>query len=88
MLNKLKTGLRALLHRSEMEGELDEELRGHIERQTEQNIQMGMSPDEARYAAHKTFGGVERSKEWSRARAARGALKTSGRTCDMRANLM
>ncbi len=66
MLSKLKTGLRALLRRSEMERELDEELRQHIERQTEQNIRLGMSPEEARYAARKAFGGVEQAKERSR----------------------
>ncbi len=73
MLNKLKTRLRALLRISEMERELDEELRDHIERQTEQNIRMGMSPDEARYAALKAFGGVEQAKE--RSRDARGARR-------------
>ena len=43
--------LRALLRRSQVEQELDEELRQHIERQTEQNIRLGMSPEEARSAA-------------------------------------
>jgi predicted permease len=66
MLNTLKTKLRALLRRSEMERELDEELRHHIERQTEQNVRLGMSPEEARCAARKAFGGVEQAKEWSR----------------------
>src|SRR5262245_29892189 len=66
MLSKLRTRLRALFHRSEMERELDEELLHHVERQTEQNIRMGMSPDEARYAARQAFGGVERAKERSR----------------------
>jgi predicted permease len=66
MLNKFKTRLRALLHRSEMESELDEELRYHIEQQTEQNIRLGMSPEEARCAARKAFGGVEQAKERSR----------------------
>src|SRR5215510_3411507 len=70
MLSKLKSGLRALLRRSAMERELDEELRQHIERQTEQNIRLGMSPEEARYAARKAFGGVEQAKE--RSRDARG----------------
>src|SRR5215475_908141 len=71
MLSKLMTRLRALLRRSEMEHELDEELRFHIEQQTEQNIRLGMNPEEARCAAHKTFGGVEQAKE--RSRDARGA---------------
>src|SRR5262245_51779156 len=70
MLNKLRTRLRALLRKSEMERELDEELRYHIEQQTEQNIQLGMNPEEARNAARKTFGGVEQAKE--RSRDARG----------------
>src|SRR5262245_1586293 len=70
MLSRLKTALRALLRKSEMERELDEELRYHIERQTEQNIRLGMNPDEARYAARKAFGGVEHAKE--RSRDARG----------------
>src|SRR5262245_15388901 len=70
MLRKLKTRLRALLSRSEMERELDDELRYHVERQTEQNIRLGMNPEEARHAARKAFGGVEQAKE--RSRDARG----------------
>src|SRR5262245_56510592 len=66
MLSKLKTRLRALLRKSEIERELDEELRYHIEQQTEQNIRLGMNPEEARYAAQKAFGGVEQAKEHSR----------------------
>src|SRR5215831_11402698 len=70
MLSRSKTALRALLRRSQVERELDEELRRHIERQTEQNIRLGMNPEEARYAARKAFGGVEQAKE--RSRDARG----------------
>jgi predicted permease len=70
MQSKLKTRLRALLRRSEMERELNEELRYHIEQQTEQNIRLGMNPVEARQAALKSFGGVEQAKE--RSRDARG----------------
>jgi putative ABC transport system permease protein len=70
MLNKLKTKLRALLRKSEMERELEEELRCHIERQTDQNIRLGMNPEEAGHAARKAFGGVEQAKE--RSRDARG----------------
>jgi putative ABC transport system permease protein len=66
MINKLKTALRALLRKSEIEREVDEELRYHIEQQTEQNIRLGMSPGEAHYAAQKAFGGVEQAKERSR----------------------
>src|SRR5215475_4353163 len=66
MFSKLKTRLRALLRKSEMERELDDELRLHIEQQTEQNIRLGMNPEEARHKAHKAFGGVEQAKEQSR----------------------
>jgi putative ABC transport system permease protein len=71
MLIRLKTALQTLLRRTQAERELDEELRYHIERQTEQNIRLGMNPEEARYAAQKAFGGVEQAKE--RSRDARGA---------------
>src|SRR5262249_22435397 len=70
MLSKLTIRLRALLRKSEMERELDEELHYHVERQTEQNIRLGMNPERARDAARKAFGGVEQAKE--RSRDARG----------------
>jgi predicted permease len=70
MLSELRRRLGVLLRKSEMERELDEELRHHIEQQTEQNIRMGMNPEEARSAARKAFGGVEQAKE--RSRDARG----------------
>jgi predicted permease len=40
-----------------------EEIRLHLELQTEQNLAAGMDPDEARYAALRKFGGVEQIKE-------------------------
>jgi len=64
MLIKLRTRLRTLLRKSEMEREPDEELRYHLEQQAEQNIRLGMSPEEVRYAARKAFGGVENDKGW------------------------
>src|SRR5215468_12131045 len=70
MLSRLKAALRALLRRTQVERVLDEELRYHIEGQTEQNIRLGMAPEEARTAARKAFGGVEQAKE--RSRDARG----------------
>jgi predicted permease len=82
MLSKLKTALRALLRRSQAESELDEELRYHIEQQTEQNIRLGMDPAEARIAARKAFGGVEQAKE--RSRDARGVRRLEELWQDMR----
>src|SRR5215471_9472107 len=66
MLNKLRLRFRALFLKSKMEEELDEEVRFHLEREIEENIVRGMSPEEARYAALRSFGGAERVKEESR----------------------
>src|SRR5262245_40517693 len=66
MLNKLRLRLRALFIKSKMEEELDEEVRFHLEREIEENIVRGMTHEEARYAALRSFGGVERVKEESR----------------------
>src|SRR5262249_17675308 len=55
--------LRSLFRRAQVEQELDEELRYHLERQTEELIAKGMTPEEARYAALRAMGGVERRKE-------------------------
>src|SRR6266540_2499579 len=55
--------LRSLFRRSQVEQELDEELRYHVDRQIEGNIAKGMTPEEARYAALRAMGGVARRKE-------------------------
>jgi predicted permease len=66
MLNKLRLRLRALFFKSKLEEELDDEVRFHLEREIQENIARGMSPEEARLAALRRFGGVERVKEESR----------------------
>lgn len=63
MLSKWKMRLRALFFRSRLERELREELRFHLERETEELIARGMSPEEARAAALRNFGGVEQARE-------------------------
>src|SRR5215468_9122217 len=55
--------LRALFRRSQVEQELDEEIRYHLERQIEEHIAKGMTPEEARYAALRAMGGIEQRKE-------------------------
>jgi predicted permease len=55
--------LRSFFRKGRVESELDAELRFHLEKQVELNIQRGMNPREARYAATRTFGGVEQVKE-------------------------
>src|SRR5499426_1098082 len=55
--------LRSLFRRGQVEQELDEELRYHIGRQTEELIAKGMTEEEARYAAQRALGGIEQRKE-------------------------
>jgi putative ABC transport system permease protein len=66
MFKRLKLGLRALLHKEVVERELEEELAFHLEKEVEQNVLRGMEPEEARYAALRSFGGLEQVKEKSR----------------------
>src|SRR5262249_23145631 len=66
MLNKLRLRLRALFFKPKMEDELQAELQFHLEKEIEENIARGMTPEEARFAALRSFGGVERVKGESR----------------------
>ena len=52
--------------RKRMLEELYDDIRDHIERETQDNIERGMSPEEARYAAIRKFGNVTRVKEETR----------------------
>jgi hypothetical protein len=47
---------RALFAKRKLDAEMNEEMRSHIEMQTLENIDGGMSPGEARYAALRQFG--------------------------------
>jgi len=55
--------VRALYRKHDLERELDEELRYHLDRETERNLRDGLSPAEARYAAMRSFAGFEPAKE-------------------------
>ena len=52
-----------LLFRGAAEERMDEEMRFHLEMETEQNLRAGMSPAEARRQAILAFGGVEGHRE-------------------------
>jgi predicted permease len=52
--------------RKRMLEELDQDIRDHIQSETQDNIERGMSPEEARYAAMRKFGNVTRVKEETR----------------------
>jgi hypothetical protein len=65
-LSELKYILRRL-DRRRAERELEEEIRTHLELETEQNLRDGMSEKEARRAALLVFGNVTIAKEETRA---------------------
>jgi predicted permease len=52
--------------RKRMMDDLDQDIRDFIERETRDNIERGMPPEEARYAALRKFGNVTRVKEDTR----------------------
>jgi predicted permease len=64
----LAARLRGLFLKNRAERELDDEVRFHLEMQAEDNRRAGMNPADARYAAMRSFGGVERMKETFRER--------------------
>jgi len=63
VLDDLKFRVRALFHHSEVESELDEELRFHFDREVQKYIARGMSEQEARRTARMAFGAHEQAKE-------------------------
>src|SRR5215204_1892524 len=69
-LSNLLRRWRALIHKDELEHELDEEMQFHLERDIEQKVRSGITPEDARYAALKSFNGFDQSKE--ECRSARG----------------
>ena len=70
---------RALLSRAAVERELDDELRFHLEMEIEYNLRRGLTLDEAREAALREFGGMNRVKEDARGARGVGAFEDLGR---------
>jgi putative ABC transport system permease protein len=62
--------LRALFRKEKLDREMAEEMRFHLAQRAADYVDDGVSPDEARYAAQRKFGGVEQIKE--RVREQRG----------------
>ena len=53
----------ALLRRRRLDADLEEELRAHLDLAIAENLKAGLSPEEARLAALRAFGGVSQAKE-------------------------
>ena len=69
----------AVVRRRKLDTNLDEELRTHIDLAIQENVQRGMSPDEARRAALRAFGGVTQTRETYRERRDFPLLQQFGR---------
>jgi len=80
--SELRYRLRAVVRRDTVEQELDDELRYHVERETEKYVRAGVPPDEARRRARLAFGGVSRIKD--DARDSRGVTILEQVTQDVR----
>src|SRR5580658_6088655 len=55
--------LRSLFRRSQADQELDDELRDHLERKTQEYVAQGMTKEEAHHRARLVLGGIEQTKE-------------------------
>jgi putative ABC transport system permease protein len=62
-LNIFSARLRALLGREAVISDIDEEMRLHVEMETEANIERGMSPADARRSALRSFGNFSSIKD-------------------------
>lgn len=63
VLDALRARLRAVFHDSSADRELGDEIRFHLDLETEKNLKLGMSPADARRVAIAHFGGVQRVRE-------------------------
>src|SRR5262245_25684937 len=64
------------LNRRQAEQEAEEEIETHLELETREKIEAGLSPEESRYAARRAFGSVALAREDSRAVWGFGTLET------------
>ena len=66
LMSDLRYRFRALFRRADLERELDDELRYHLERETAKLERRGLDPESALHRARLEFGGVDRVKEETR----------------------
>lgn len=67
LFSSLRSFARRIIHRQEVDNDLDDEIRSQLELMVDQKIEKGMNRDEARRAAKIDLGGVEQVKEQVRA---------------------
>ncbi|HTZ72533.1 MAG TPA: ABC transporter permease [Candidatus Aquilonibacter sp.] len=67
MMARARSFWRRIVHRQEVEDDLEAEIRAQVELMTDEKVRQGMAADEARRAAKIELGGVEQVKEQVRA---------------------
>ena len=87
-LDRLRMIARSWLRSRHADDELGEELRFHLERETEANVAAGLAPADARRAALLSLGSVEGIKEVSRDRRPGAWARRAGRDAAYGARLL
>lgn len=59
----LRVAVRSVFRRSRVEAELNEEVQYHLDRLIDQGLAAGLAPEDARRAAIRAMGAIEKSKE-------------------------
>ena len=77
--------LRSIFRRKQVDQELTDELRDHLEQQIKENLATGMSPEDARYSALRALGGMTQIEQ--RCRDARGGSLIENLVQDLRYGL-
>jgi predicted permease len=70
MIDNLRQGwnrVRAFYHKAPLDTDLDAEMASHLDFAIEENLQRGLSPEEARRQALVRFGGAQQAREHQRA---------------------
>src|SRR5581483_12378867 len=65
-LRRMRGRLTSFFQKEHLDQDMSEEMRSHVELQTQANVELGMMPDEARQRALRDFGWVESIKETCR----------------------
>ncbi len=60
---KIRLRLRSVFQRTKVDQELDEELQYHLDRQIDEAVSRGLTPDAARFAALAELGAIAQNKE-------------------------
>jgi predicted permease len=65
-LTRSLTKFGAVFRQKDIVRDIDDEIRAHIAMEVDENLEDGMEPEEARHAAHRSFGNVGLAQEDSR----------------------